>query len=55
MHKLAEIAARAHGGLARWGGLRTVSADFIQGRALWPLKGRIGLLEIVSVRAALAR
>jgi hypothetical protein len=55
MHKLAEFAIKAHGGLARWKTFRTVSADLIQGGELWALKGKAGLLENVNVQAALTR
>src|ERR1700722_841985 len=37
MHKLAEFAIKAHGGLARWSAFRTVSADLVQGGGFWGL------------------
>jgi hypothetical protein len=55
MHKLAEFAIKAHGGLARWKTFRTVSADLIQGGALWSLKGKAGLLDKVNVKVDLTR
>ena len=55
MHELAEFAIQAHGGLARWKTFRTVSADLIQGGALWSLKGKAGLLDKVNVKVDLTR
>jgi hypothetical protein len=55
MHKLAEFVIRAHGGLARWRKFRTVSADLIQGGALWLLKGKAGVLDRVNVNVDLTR
>jgi hypothetical protein len=55
MHELAEFAIKAHGGLARWKTFRTVSADLIQGGALWSLKGKSGLLDKVNVKVDLTR
>jgi hypothetical protein len=55
MHELAEFAIKAHGGLARWKTFRTVSADLIQGGALWSLKRKSGLLDKVNVKVDLTR
>jgi hypothetical protein len=55
MHKLVEFAIKAHGGLTRWKSFHTVSADLIQGGALWSIKGKAGLLDKVSVTADLTR
>src|ERR1700736_6965439 len=55
MHELAEFAIQAHGGLARWKTFRTVSADLVQGGALWSLKGKAGLLDKVNVKVDLKR
>ena len=55
MHKLAEFAIKAHGGLARWKAFRSVSVDLIQGGALWSLKGEAGVLDRVHVNADLTR
>lgn len=55
MHALAESAINAHGGMVRWKSFRTVSADLIQGGALWSLKGKAGLLDKVNVQVALTR
>jgi hypothetical protein len=55
MHALAEFAIKAHGGMVRWKSFRTVSADLIQGGALWSLKGKAGLLDRVNVQVALTR
>jgi hypothetical protein len=55
MHKLAEFAIKAHGGLARWNTFRTVSADLLQGGVLWSLKGKAGVLDTVNVKVDLTR
>src|SRR6266403_986788 len=55
MHKLAEVAIKAHGGLVRWKMFQKVSADLTQGGALWSLKGKAGLLDKVHVEVALTR
>ncbi len=55
MHKLAEFAIKAHGGLVRWKMFQKVSADLTQGGALWSLKGKAGLLDKVHVEVALTR
>ena len=55
MHKLADFAIRAHGGLTRWKTFRTVSADLVQGGGMWGLKGQGGVLDNVSVTADLTR
>lgn len=55
MHKLAEFAIKAHGGLVRWNAFRTVSADLVQGGVLWGLKGQGGVLDKVNVKADLTR
>jgi hypothetical protein len=55
MHKLAEFAIKAHGGLARWKTFRTVSADLAQGGVFWALKGKPGALDKVNVKADLTR
>ena len=54
MHKLAEFAIKAHGGLVRWQSFQTVSADLVQGGALWALKGK-AVLGKVNVKADLTR
>jgi hypothetical protein len=55
MHKLAEFAINAHGGLVRWKSFRSVSADLVQGGGFWGLKGKAGALEKVNVKADLTR
>jgi hypothetical protein len=55
MNKLAEFAIQAHGGLDRWKTFSTVSADLIQGGALWALKGKAGLLDKVNLKVDLTR
>jgi hypothetical protein len=55
MHRLAEFAIKAHGGMVRWRAFRTVSADLIQGGVLWSLKGKAGLLDQVNVKVDLTR
>ena len=44
MNKLAKQAIDAHGGLERWNGFATLSAQLIQGGALWAAKGKGGVL-----------
>ena len=49
MNELAELTIRAHGGMKRWGQFETVSAQLVQGGALWALKGQAGTLDDTSV------
>ena len=44
MSELATLAMDAHGGLARWRELKTVSARLVQGGVLWKLKGHDGTM-----------
>ena len=53
MNDLAEQAIDAHGGLDRWGQYRTLSADLVNGGALWPLKGQSGVLDEATVTVGL--
>src|SRR2546430_16669010 len=53
MSDLLEAVLDAHGGLARWNALESVSARLIQGGALWSLKGQAGVLDDVVVTASL--
>jgi len=53
MNDLLEAALEAHGGLARWNQLESVTAHLIQGGALWALKGQAGVLDDVIVTASL--
>jgi hypothetical protein len=53
MNDLLETAIEAHGGLARWKELHSVSAHLTQGGALWSLKGQAGVLDDVVVTASL--
>ncbi len=53
MTDLLETAIEAHGGLARWTQLATVSARLVQGGILWALKGQPGVLDDVFVTASL--
>ena len=55
MNELLEIAIEAHGGLARWKELHSVTAHLTQGGALWALKGQAGVLDDVVVTASLHR
>jgi hypothetical protein len=50
---LLETVIEAHGGLARWNQLKTVSARIVQGGALWGVKGQKGVLDDVFVTASL--
>ncbi|MET9405299.1 hypothetical protein ABZX90_05835 [Streptomyces sp. NPDC002935] len=53
MTDLLDEIVEAHGGLARWNELETVSARLLQGGAVWGLKGRQGVLDDVRVTAGL--
>ena len=53
LNGLAELAIDAHGGLDRWRQYRTVSADLVNGGALWPLKGQAGVLDKSTVTVGL--
>jgi len=53
MNDLLQTAIEAHGGLARWNQLDSVSARLIQGGVLWPFKGQAGVLDDVVVTASL--
>jgi hypothetical protein len=55
LHKLAEFAIKAHGGLTRWKSFQAVSANLLQGGVLWSLKGKAGVLGTVTVKADLTR
>lgn len=49
MDALAESIIDAHGGLERWNAFRHISADLMQGGALWALKGRPNVLDRTRV------
>ena len=53
LNGLAELAIDAHGGLGRWEQFRTLSADLVNGGALWPLKGQAGVLDKSTVTVGL--
>ena len=53
MSDLLDTVLEAHGGLARWRQLESVSARLLQGGALWALKGQPGVLDDVFVTARL--
>lgn len=53
MDGLAELAIDAHGGLDRWEHYRTLSADLVNGGALWSLKGQAGVLDEATVTVGL--
>jgi hypothetical protein len=53
MNSLAKLAIDAHGGLGRWEQFQTVSADLVQGGALWQLKGQAGTLDKTNVTVGL--
>jgi hypothetical protein len=53
MNSLAKLAIDAHGGLGRWEQFQTVSADLVQGGALWHLKGQAGTLDTTNVTVGL--
>lgn len=54
MTDLADFAIAAHGGVARWNELATVTAHLSCGGVIWLLKGQDGLLD-VNVRVELHR
>lgn len=49
MNTLATRIIDAHGGLDRWKTFTALSAHLVQGGALWPLKGKPGLLDDTTV------
>ena len=53
MTDLLETVLDAHGGLARWKELDSVSARLTQGGVLWGVKGQEGVLNDVFARASL--
>lgn len=53
MNPLAMRVIEAHGGLERWRVFDTVSADLVQGGALWELKGQPHTLECTAVSVGL--
>ena len=53
MTDLLDKVVEAHGGLARWNELETVSAHLIQGGVLWSVKGQEGVLDDVFATASL--
>lgn len=55
MNDLLALTIEAHGGLARWNELKTLSAHLTQGGILWGLKGHAGLLDEVNVTIDLHR
>lgn len=55
MTRLKELAMEAHGGLQRWRQFEQVSADLVQGGALWPLKGQPQTLERTTVTVGLRK
>jgi hypothetical protein len=55
MTRLKELAIEAHGGLQRWRQFGQVSADLVQGGALWPLKGQPPTLERTTVTVGLKK
>jgi hypothetical protein len=55
MNDLAKFAMDAHGGLARWRQLKTVSARLLVGGVMWGLKGKDGILNDVHVAVDLRK
>ena len=55
MKQLKDFAIEAHGGLDRWRQFEQVSADLIQGGALWSLKGQALTLEQTNVTVGLKK
>ena len=53
MGELLDNVIDAHGGLAHWNELESVSARLVQGGAVWALKGQPGVLDDVVVTASL--
>jgi len=55
MTGLRDFAIDAHGGLQRWRQFERLTADLVQGGALWPLKGQPQTLERTTVTVDLRR
>lgn len=55
MNELLALTIQAHGGLARWNELKTLSAHLTQGGILWGMKGHAGMLDEVQVTIDLHR
>jgi hypothetical protein len=55
MNDLLARTLEAHGGLARWNELKTLSAHLTQGGILWGMKGHAGILDEVNVTIDLHR
>ena len=55
MNDLALLAINAHGGLDRWGQMKSCSARLLNGGVLWGLKYREGVIADVNVRVDLRR
>lgn len=55
MTKLSELAIEAHGGLQRWRRFEQVTADLIQGGALWSLKGQPETIQQTTVTVGLRK
>lgn len=55
MNNLLELALEAHGGLARWSQLETLTADLSVTGALWRIKGQAGALQQIRIEAELPR
>ncbi|MGJ7497290.1 hypothetical protein ACSFA8_19700 [Variovorax sp. RT4R15] len=49
MTALLDIAIDAHGGWERWKDLKKLTAQVSVGGGLWPLKGKVGILDHVQV------
>jgi hypothetical protein len=55
MSELLDLVLEAHGGLARWKELTTLSAHLAQGGVFWAMKGKAGMLDEVDVKIELHR
>jgi hypothetical protein len=53
MTDLLDVIIAAHGGLDAWRRFDHVSADLVQGGALWPLKQQAGMLDQTRVTVGL--
>ena len=53
MNDLLQVAADAHGGLARWNQLKMVKASVSITGAIWQLKGKPDALKDISIEAEL--
>ncbi len=53
MNELLKLAVNAHGGLARWNQLKTITASMSSTGAIWHIKGRPGVLKDIVMELSL--